>query len=117
MQRDYKVNPVAETYYTQCVQRLLNGSVRAVTTDGVILSFYAAQQPDKLAVVGKPFSNERWGIGYKKGDHAFCQFLTDTIKKAEGNGAWVKAFKETLGKAEMSIPDGPTPDPCQTGSE
>ncbi len=113
MQDEYKVSPVAETYYTQCVQKLLNGSVDAVTTDGAILSFYAAQQPDRLAVVGRPFSEERWGIGYKKGDHPLCQFLTDTIRKAEDNGAWAKAFKDTLGKAGMNTPDRPTPDRCQ----
>ena len=106
--------PVPFSTYTECVQQLLNKSVDAVTTDGAILLGYAAQQPDKLEVVGEPFSEERYGIGYKKGDQAFCQFLTDTIKKAEENGDWEKAFKDTLGKAGVETPEKPTPDPCQS---
>ena len=43
--------------YSQCVDQLLNNQVDAVTTDDAILKGYAAQQPDKLKVVGEPFSD------------------------------------------------------------
>lgn len=100
--------------YTPCVQRLLNKTVDAVTTDGAVLLGYAAQHPDKLEVVGEPFSQEGYGIGYRKGDHAFCTFLTDTIQAAIDNGDWAEAFTATLGKASPDPPTKPTPEPCPT---
>lgn len=109
----YKGRLVELTNYTDCVRQLLNSSVRAVLTDGAVLLGYASQQPNKLEVVGRPLSTERYGIGYPKGDRPFCQFLTDTIRRAEDNGGWEKAFKETLGKAQGKSPPRPTPDPCQ----
>jgi glutamate transport system substrate-binding protein len=110
----YKAETVALSTYTECVRQLLNGKVAAVTTDYAILSVYAAQQPDKLAVVGPPFNVESYGIGYKRGDLDFCRFLTATIEKAENSGAWDEAFKDTLGKAGVEIPEKPTPEPCRT---
>jgi glutamate transport system substrate-binding protein len=112
-QQRYGTQPVAKSTYTECVQRLLGGSIDAVTTDGAVLLGYAAQQPTKLAVVGIPFGTERYGIGYRKGDFAFCQFLTDTITRVRDDGSWKKAFNATLGKASAPAPVPPTPDPCQ----
>lgn len=109
---NYNGELVSSATYTECVQQLLSGTVDAVTTDGAVLLGYAGLQPDHLEVVGEPFSTEEYGIGYSKDDHAFCQFLTDTIKKAYENGDWDRAFKDTLGKAGVKPPDKPTPDPC-----
>jgi glutamate transport system substrate-binding protein len=106
--------PIESRTYTECVQRLLDKTVDAVTTDGAVLLGYAAQQPDKLEVVGEPFSQEGYGIGYRKGDHAFCAFLTDTIQAAIDNGEWKQAFTATLGEASPDLPTQPTPEPCPT---
>src|SRR6185503_20134571 len=56
--------------YTQCVDQLLAKQVDAVTTDDAILAGYASQQPDKLKLVGQPFSQEPYGIGLAKDDSA-----------------------------------------------
>jgi glutamate transport system substrate-binding protein len=63
-------------------------------------------------VVGKPFSEERYGIGYKHGDTAMCEFLNKTITQSVSDGYWKKAFDETLGKAEVEAPNPPKPDAC-----
>ena len=54
--------------YSACVEALKNGAIDAVTTDEVILAGYAAQSPGAFKIVGKPFSEERLGIGVKKDD-------------------------------------------------
>ena len=54
--------------YSACVEALKNGAIDAVTTDEVILAGYAAQSPGLFKIVGEPFSEERYGIGLKKGD-------------------------------------------------
>ncbi len=110
VEEKYGAQPAPFSTYSECVQQLLGGSVDAVTTDGAILLGYAAENPDKLKVVGDPFSDERYGIGFKKGDAQMCTFLTDSIKKMEDDGTWQKAFEATLGKADVETPDPPTPD-------
>ena len=104
--------PVSPKTYTECVQKLLGGTVDAVSTDNAILLGYAAEQPDKLKVIGTPFTEERYGIGYPHGDHAFCQFLTETVRRVEQDGSWAAAFDRTLGKAGVPRPDPPAPGPC-----
>ena len=110
MEDDYGASPVPFDTYSECVDQLEQGTVDAVTTDGAILLGYAAENPDKLEVVGEPFSEERYGIGFSKGDDAMCQFLTDTIKQSYDNGTWADAFKATLGESGVDTPEPPEPD-------
>jgi glutamate transport system substrate-binding protein len=111
IQSDYKLaKPVAFATYTECVDQLLNKQVDAVTTDGAILLGYAARNPSKLKVVGDAFSEEKYGIGIKKDDKAFRDFLNDVLDKAIKNGDWKKAYGATLGKSGSKAPAAPTPD-------
>ena len=98
--------------YSQCRDQVLDGAVQAMTTDGSILLGYAAENPDELAVVGEPFSEERYGIGYNLDKPELCQFIVDTIKKAEDDGDWAKAFEATLGKSGVKTPTPPAMDTC-----
>ncbi|HET7328689.1 MAG TPA: glutamate ABC transporter substrate-binding protein [Nocardioidaceae bacterium] len=111
---EYGANPVPFDTYSACVRQLQNGTVDAVTTDGAILLGYAAQSPDELEVVGDPFSEERYGIGYYKGDVAMCEFLTESINESFDNGSWKEAFEATLGESGIETPDPPETDPCPT---
>ena len=36
-----------------------------------------------------------------------CQWITDTIKKAQDDGTWAKAFEATLGKSGVDTPKPP----------
>ncbi|MCI4676304.1 glutamate ABC transporter substrate-binding protein [Candidatus Mycolicibacterium alkanivorans] len=98
--------------YSACVEALKNGAVDAVTTDEVILAGYAAQTPGAFKIVGKPFSEERYGIGLKKGDTELCTKITDALKKMEADGAWKAAFDKNLGPAGITAPAPPAPDAC-----
>jgi len=109
----YGADPAPFATYTECVQQLTNGSVDAVTTDGAILLGYAAQEPDKLKVVGDAFSEERYGIGYKKGDTAFCKFVNDSLQESFDDGSWKAAFEKTLGESGVETPEPPKLDPCE----
>lgn len=111
VEKEYGAKPVPFATYSECVDQLENKTVDAVTTDGAILLGYAAQKKD-LTVVGKPFSEERYGIGYKKDAPGMCQFLNETLQKSFDDGSWADAFKATLGKSGVDTPDKPTLDPC-----
>ena len=99
--------------YSQCRDQVLDGAVEAMTTDGSILLGYAAENPDELEVVGEPFSEERYGVGYNKDKPELCQFIVDTLKEAQDDGDWAKAFEATLGKSGVDTPEPPKMDPCE----
>ncbi|MGO4758857.1 transporter substrate-binding domain-containing protein, partial [Streptomyces sp. 2MCAF27] len=100
IEKEYNATPVPFSTYSECVTQLLNGSVDAVTTDGAILLGYAADNPGKLKVVGKPFSQERYGIGFNKtAGQPMCTFLQQTIKDSFTSGTWKRSFDDTLGGA------------------
>ncbi len=98
--------------YSECRDQVLDGTVDSMTTDGSILLGYAAENPDELEVVGDPFSEERYGVGYQKKSPEMCQWISDTIKESFDDGNWQKAFDATLGKSGADAPDQPELDPC-----
>lgn len=110
VEEEYGADPVPFDTYSDCVTQLQNGSVDAVTTDGAILLGYAAQDPDNLKVVGETFSEERYGIGFQKGDTAMCDFLKETIRGSFENGNWAEAFEATLGESGVDTPEPPEVD-------
>lgn len=112
VEKEYGATPAGFDTYSACVEQLLNGSVDAVTTDAAILLGYAAEDPDKLKVVGEPFSEERYGIGYGKDHPELCEFLNDTLTASFEDGTWQEAFDSTLGEGGAEAGDPPTLDPC-----
>lgn len=94
--------------YSDCVTALLNEQVDAVTTDDVILAGYAAQNPELLKLVGKPFSTERYGIGLKKGDTSTQQKIDIAINKMVNSGSWLRSLEKYMGPSRYEIPGPPT---------
>jgi glutamate transport system substrate-binding protein len=93
--------------YSACVEALKNGAVDAVTTDEVILAGYAAQTPGAFKLVGGTFSEERYGVGLKKGNTELQTKINDAIVKMESDGAWTKAWDANLGPAGLPAPQPP----------
>ncbi|MFO6453191.1 MULTISPECIES: glutamate ABC transporter substrate-binding protein [unclassified Aeromicrobium] len=112
VEKEFGATPAGFDTYSECVDQLLNGSVDAVTTDAAILLGYAAENPDELKVVGEPFSEERYGIGYGKDHPELCEFINESLTSAFDDGTWKEAFDSTLGKGGGEAGDPPTLDPC-----
>ena len=112
VQEKYGAAPKPAGTYSECVQALLNGTVDAVTTDGAILLGYAAENPDELKVVGDAFSEERYGVGFKKDDTEMCNFITDSLQEMIDDGTWQDAFDATLGQSGNEAPEPPKLDSC-----
>ncbi len=93
--------------YTDCVTSLLNGTVDAMTTDDVILAGYAAGQPGKLKLVGKGFSDEKYGVGLKKDDTAGKDAINKAIQAMESDGSWAKSLETNVGPSGYKIPAAP----------
>ncbi|NBH07779.1 glutamate ABC transporter substrate-binding protein [Amycolatopsis sp. SID8362] len=93
--------------YTDCVTALLNGTVDAMTTDDVILAGYAAQQPGKLKLVGKGFTDENYGVGLKKDDADGKAAINKAIQQMEQDGSWAKSLETNVGPSGYKIPAAP----------
>lgn len=95
--------------YTDCLDPLLSGQVDAVTTDNVILAGYVDESPDDFKLVGDLFTEEPYGIGLKKGDDEFRDFINDVLEESYENGDWEKAWNETAGVV-LDLPEPPAVD-------
>jgi glutamate transport system substrate-binding protein len=101
--------------YSECRDQVLDGTVPAMSTDGSILLGYAAENPDEVEVVGEPFSEERYGVGYSKDSPEMCEWLNESLTKSFEDGTWEAAFDATLGKSGAEAPETPKLDPCPAG--
>jgi glutamate transport system substrate-binding protein len=98
--------------YSKCADGLRTGQVDVVTTDNVILLGLIDKSEGAFKLVGKPFTSEPYGIGIKKGDVKFCQFIDDTLQKAVADGRYQAAWDKTAGKVAGAAPALPAADPC-----
>lgn len=95
--------------YADCLPLLSSGQVKAVTTDNVILAGLAATSNGEFEVVGKPFTEEPYGIGLAKDDTAFRMFINDVLEQAYEDGSWAAAWEATAG-TQLPLPEPPAVD-------
>lgn len=97
--------------YSKCLPAVLSGNIDALTTDDDILAGYAAQSQykGKLKVVGKPFTEEPYGVGIKKGDTELCKKIDTAITKMIDSGDWKKALDKNFGDANYTPDDSKNP--------
>ncbi len=112
--KEYLASPnqlVLFDVYDKCADALRTGQVDVVTTDNVILLGFVSKSEGAFKLVGQQFTKEPYGIGIKKGDVDFCEFINTTLKKNED--AYNKAWADTAGKVEgAEAPQLPTADAC-----
>lgn len=97
--------------YSKCVEALAAGSIDVVSTDNTILYGFASQDQfkDKIKVVGKTFTEERYGVGIKKGDVELCNQINDALTKMVDSGEWQNAADKHLGPAGFELGDANPP--------
>ena len=98
--------------YSKCADALRTGQVGVVTTDNVILLGLIDKSDGTFKLIGKPFTSEPYGIGIKKGDVKFCEFINTTLQKAVADGRYQAAWDKTAGKVAGAAPAMPPADPC-----
>ncbi|MFJ9418626.1 glutamate ABC transporter substrate-binding protein [Streptomyces sp. NPDC101227] len=85
--------------YSDCVEKVLDRTADALTTDDAILKGYAAERPGKLRLVNKPFTKEPYGVGLDKNDKVLREAITKALENHIKNGDYEKAYNGTLGKS------------------
>jgi glutamate transport system substrate-binding protein len=89
--------PLLTDTYTNCLEPLRGGQVVAVSTDNVILAGLAAQNEGEFKVVGKPFTEEPYGIGLALDDTEFRNFINDVLEESYEDGSYEEAWNKTAG--------------------
>lgn len=85
--------------YSECVPALLAGRIDAISTDDAILLGLVNQNPEALRLLGKPFGREPYGMGVRKDDPVFRDYLNTLIGRYLRDGEWDRAFRDTIGVA------------------
>lgn len=102
-----KVMPVDR--YSDCLEPIRNGQAAALTTDNVILAGLVSQNEGEFELAGDRFTEEPYGIGLKKGDAVFRNFINDVLEASYKDGAWADAWKRTAGTV-LETPEPPAVD-------
>ncbi|MDF7640976.1 glutamate ABC transporter substrate-binding protein [Bifidobacterium sp. ESL0784] len=114
-----KVQLMEQPGYAECATALFSGIVDAVTTDDIILAGLASNARGRLRLIGKPFTQEYYGVGVKKGDIKFAKKIDKAIAQMEKDGSWQRYINDnTRGvkyKPNMKY-NPPTPDLGKTGA-
>lgn len=96
--------------YAECADELRQNRVEAVITDRGILLGLVEQSQRAFKLLDIAVSEEPLGIGLKKGDDAFRDFLNDRVEEIYESGEWAKAHKATLGELGLTTPQPPAVD-------
>lgn len=87
--------------YDKCVDALKTKTVDAVTTDDVILLGFAAKDTS-LKLLPQTFTAEPYGIGVKKDDKQFRDWINDLLEKAGADGRYKKAWETGVGSVKQA---------------
>ncbi|MER7205591.1 glutamate ABC transporter substrate-binding protein [Streptosporangium sp. NPDC000239] len=94
--------------YGACLPLLENKQVDAISTDATILAGFAARSPGKFRLVGKPFSEEKYGIGLKLEDKDTREKINKALEKMFADGSWKKAVDANFGEFGKFFTTPPT---------
>ena len=89
--------------YSLCIEALAQGNVEALTTDDAILAGYAAQEQwaGQFKLVGKPFSEELYGVGVAK-DSDLCEQVNKALNELFEDGTMDQITSDNLGPANYT---------------
>ena len=105
----YNAEVVPAATYTACLEPLRNKQVVAVTTDNVILAGYVDKEPDAFKLASdETFTKEPYGIGLKKDDTVFRNWINDQLEGFAKDDTYKKAWEATAGKVIKTAPELPT---------
>ncbi|WP_431932442.1 glutamate ABC transporter substrate-binding protein [Nonomuraea jabiensis] len=99
--------------YSDCVRKLAEGRLDAVSTENLVLAGFAEQEPGRFRLLNDPVSNETWGVGIKKGDTATCEAVDQAVAEMWHDGTATRLLRRWFGKTGLKLPSSqPAPVRC-----
>jgi len=99
----HKAIAVQVPYWTDCLVQLQQGDVAAISTDDSILDGLAAQDP-WTKIIGKPLSDEPYGLAISKQHPEFVRFVNAVLQQLRTNGQWAASYRHWIGTPVAPIP-------------
>lgn len=87
--------------YDDCMTKLKGGAVDVVSTDNTILAGFAAREGSSVKILNVPFTDEKYGVGIKKGDIKSCNAINTAITKMYADGSAQKFLKQWFGQTSL----------------
>jgi glutamate transport system substrate-binding protein len=89
--------------YASCVDKLLGGEVDAVSTGDLVLAGFAARARASLRIVNAPFTEERYGVGLRKGDLDGCEAVNTAITRMYQSGEAARLLRVWFGSTGLTL--------------
>jgi polar amino acid transport system substrate-binding protein len=86
---------LAKPDVTDCLVAMQQGQADGATGDDTVLAGLAAQDPN-TAVVGKPFTDEPYGLGMAKDKIDLVRFVNGVIEQMRSDGRWKGIYSKWL---------------------
>ncbi|MBG0822203.1 glutamate ABC transporter substrate-binding protein [Planomonospora sp. ID91781] len=102
-ERRIPVELVPASSYGDCLAKLRSGAVDAVSTDDLILAGFAARDGSALRIVNAPFTDERLGIGMRKGDLDGCEAVNRAITAMYQDGTAERLLRRWFGGSGLAL--------------
>ncbi|GAA3156984.1 hypothetical protein GCM10010466_54830 [Planomonospora alba] len=102
-ERRVAVELVPASSYGDCLAKLRAGTVDAVSTDDLILAGFAAEAGSEVRIVNAPFTDERLGIGMRKGDLDGCEAVNRAITAMYQDGTAERLLRKWFGTSGLDL--------------
>ncbi|MEV1170337.1 glutamate ABC transporter substrate-binding protein [Nonomuraea sp. NPDC049784] len=104
---------VGAANYSDCVRKLAEHELDAVSTENLLLAGFAQADPGRFRLLNDPITEEKWGVGIKKGDTATCEAVNQAIAAMWHDGTATRLLHKWFGKTGLKLPSYlPKPEGC-----
>jgi ABC-type amino acid transport substrate-binding protein len=86
--------------YSDCVAKLRAGAVDAVSTGDLVLAGFAARD---LKIMNAPFTDERYGIGMRRGDVDGCERVNHALTTMYQDGTAARLLRKWFGHSGIKL--------------
>ncbi|TDB87954.1 glutamate ABC transporter substrate-binding protein [Actinomadura sp. KC216] len=100
-ERKVAAQPVTVNTYGACMDALAAGRLDAVSTDDLILAGFAAGRPGRM--INAPFTDEKYGVGLRKGDLKGCEEVNRAITRMYQDGTAQRLLTKWFGKSGLKL--------------
>ncbi|RSN51707.1 glutamate ABC transporter substrate-binding protein [Actinomadura sp. WAC 06369] len=100
-EREVAAVPVRYPTYGACMEALARGDLDAVSTDDLILAGFAGDGPGRI--LNDPFTDEKYGVGVRKGDLEGCAAVNRAITRMYQDGTAERLLRKWFGESGLDL--------------
>lgn len=89
--------------YSACVDMLLAGTVDVVSTGDLVLAGFAARFTSQVKLVNAPFTDERYGVGLRRGDVDGCEGVNRALTTMYQDGTAIRLLRKWFGGTGLTL--------------